>query len=84
MVHEPEVYLCLEDQVSPFQKECDKTEKGSVKVKKLSKLDMEQISCMELSRLSLFSLQRRQLREHIIEERRGWIGIYSFFPHPTP
>lgn len=75
------IYLCLEDQVTSFQKECDKTGRGSVKINKLLKPDMEQILCMELSRLRLFSLEKRKLREHVWIR---WILIYSLFYHPTP
>lgn len=35
MHHEPKVYLHPADQVFPFQKEYDRTEKGSMKEKKL-------------------------------------------------
>lgn len=81
MLHEPK-YMCLEDQVPPFQKERDKPEKGSTKVKKLSKLDMKQILCMEISRLRLFSAERRPLREHMIRGMEGMDRDLFILPPP--
>lgn len=78
-------YICiLKTRFPYFKYNVIKLKKGSVKVKKLAKLDVEQILCMESSRPRLFSLERRQLIEHMTEGWTVWIGIYSFLSHPTP
>ena len=83
MLHEHQVYLWPEDQVPSFQKECDRTEKDSVKVKKLPKFCMEQILCTELSRLGSSAWKGDNWENlWLKDEEEGYGFIHSSPPYP--